>query len=343
MRAQREPHTPPTDGSDIVLVLTRQKGQEIVIGDNVVVRVVQVHGKTARLGIIASKDVPVRRAKPTVARMLPPKRSVAHDRLREEGAQMFLPMVPEILEVVQEELIAAEGAASHCREDACGLFLWARLPAEAEVRPDDIVGSGIAVAAHGATIQVRHHVLRRVCRNGAIMPQVDRCQDIRRVGLAASNDAIAEVTQQLRAAVRLCASVDGFNATLSKITRTTQRQADLQRDLLRRLPHIPSPRRHHARSEIVDRFIRERDPSVFGLLNAVTSLARDERDLGLRWRLEELAGAIACGAVLPPTLDANAASAEIPDAATEVGTPMKAFSERQPASGVAASLRHALT
>jgi hypothetical protein len=41
---------------------------------------------------------------------------------------------------------------------------------------------------------------------------------------------------------------------------------------------------------IVERFTLGRDRSAFGLLNAVTSVARDTRDPETRWRLEELGG-----------------------------------------------------
>lgn len=44
-----------------MLVLSRMPGQEIVIGGDVVVRVLDVHGDKVRLGIVAPKDVSVHR------------------------------------------------------------------------------------------------------------------------------------------------------------------------------------------------------------------------------------------------------------------------------------------
>jgi carbon storage regulator len=44
-----------------VLVLTRKRGEEIVIGDNIRLTVVAVSGNQVRLGITAPPDVPVRR------------------------------------------------------------------------------------------------------------------------------------------------------------------------------------------------------------------------------------------------------------------------------------------
>ena len=44
-----------------MLVLSRQKDQSIIIGDNIEVTIVDVRGDKVRLGITAPKDVPVHR------------------------------------------------------------------------------------------------------------------------------------------------------------------------------------------------------------------------------------------------------------------------------------------
>ena len=44
-----------------MLVLSRQKDESIIIGDNVEVTIVDVRGDKVRLGITAPKDVPVHR------------------------------------------------------------------------------------------------------------------------------------------------------------------------------------------------------------------------------------------------------------------------------------------
>jgi hypothetical protein len=51
--------------------------------------------------------------------------------------------------------------------------------------------------------------------------------------------------------------------------------------------------------QVLDRFFHDGDPTQFGLMNAVTSLARDTRDPDLEWDLEVLGGGIAVGAVPP--------------------------------------------
>jgi hypothetical protein len=52
-------------------------------------------------------------------------------------------------------------------------------------------------------------------------------------------------------------------------------------------------------SAILDKFEEQQGDSLFGLTNAITSVARDESDPGIRWRLEELGGSIP--ATIAPT------------------------------------------
>ncbi len=44
-----------------MLVLTRKRGESIVIDDNVIVTVIEIRGDKVRLGVEAPKEVPVHR------------------------------------------------------------------------------------------------------------------------------------------------------------------------------------------------------------------------------------------------------------------------------------------
>lgn len=44
-----------------MLVLSRQEGEKIVIGDNITVEVCEIRGDKVRLGITAPKEVPIHR------------------------------------------------------------------------------------------------------------------------------------------------------------------------------------------------------------------------------------------------------------------------------------------
>jgi carbon storage regulator len=59
-----------------MLVLSRKSGQRIVIGDEIVVSIVEVRGNTVRLGIEAPRSVPVYREE-VITRVLVPGMSPA--------------------------------------------------------------------------------------------------------------------------------------------------------------------------------------------------------------------------------------------------------------------------
>jgi hypothetical protein len=48
-------------------------------------------------------------------------------------------------------------------------------------------------------------------------------------------------------------------------------------------------------SGVIDQFQKEGDQSQFGLANAITAVARDVQDPGLKWDLEKLGGAVVLG------------------------------------------------
>lgn len=44
-----------------MLVLSRHRGESIIIGDGIVITIVEIRGDKVRLGIVAPKEVPVHR------------------------------------------------------------------------------------------------------------------------------------------------------------------------------------------------------------------------------------------------------------------------------------------
>jgi carbon storage regulator len=69
-----------------MLVLTRKVGEEIIIGDNIRVTVVAIHGNQIRLGFTAPPEVPIRReelaALPPGARPVKPARAEVNGNTR---------------------------------------------------------------------------------------------------------------------------------------------------------------------------------------------------------------------------------------------------------------------
>ncbi len=49
------------EGKRPLLVLSRRQDERIIIGDNIVITIVEIRGDTVRLGIEAPRDIPVHR------------------------------------------------------------------------------------------------------------------------------------------------------------------------------------------------------------------------------------------------------------------------------------------
>ena len=215
------------------------------------------------------------------------------DRFRRSDGALLVPQTQAIVAAVCEEVDLAGGQIADCHDDGRRLFLRATVPIAEEVRPGDIIQEGIAVAAGNAEVKIRHFVYRQVCRNGAVIPQSISGQSFSRVEGDTSSHLVTEILAGIRDAVQQCLNNRVFETVASHIRATSQRQAE--RSLLSFLRRslrtsVQAPR---IRAEILRRFNAEGDKSVFGLMNAVTSTARDESNPEVRWTMEELGGEIA--------------------------------------------------
>ena len=205
---------------------------------------------------------------------------------------LLLPATQDIDATVVEELACLGGTVSDRFDDGRRLFLRAIFPMSDEVRPKDVVEGGIAVRTVGQEIEVCPYLFRQVCRNGAIMPQVVETRRIERVDFAASSDAIEDVNEHLREAMRACSAAEGFAHATRQIrfATTTEVSSDVSTllvfsSLWRAIPA-------DLQDEVMETFLEDDDRSAFGLMNAVTSVARDQDDPEVRWQLEELGGGV---------------------------------------------------
>jgi hypothetical protein len=128
-----------------------------------------------------------------------------------------------------------------------------------------------------------------VCRNGAVIAHALEAWRLEQVEI---RDA-ADLEVELRDAIHACASPAAFEnaAAGMRAARLTDFGSAL---LLLSSPHGAAGLVRRHLPEILRRLEREEDRETgFGLMNAVTSLARDTRDPDERWRLEELGGSLA--------------------------------------------------
>jgi len=197
----------------------------------------------------------------------------------------------EIGAIFAEEVETAGGRVSDQFDDGTRLFLRAVLPDEREVRPGDRLRGGVALRATSEEISVHPYIFRQVCSNGAIRAHAMQSRRLERDGFSPGD--VPEVEPTLREAVRACCLAEAFAGGVDEMRSSLESGMDLA---LTMMPMISRLLKDGAPHEIVDtilgRLFESRDTSRFGLMNAVTSIARDTTDPELRWRLEEVGGGI---------------------------------------------------
>jgi hypothetical protein len=202
------------------------------------------------------------------------------------------PTTQEIRETFAEEMGYLGGEVCDAFHDGTRLFLRGVLPVAVDVRPGDAIRGGVALRTAGPDILVHPYKFRQVCTNGAIRAHALQTRRVGRVEVAPSEWPAREVIADLRDAVQACAAPDAFRDGVDEMRSLLELQADqmlMLGTLVARLGHASA-----VVHQILEQFDRRPDPdrSMFGLMNAVTAVARDTRDPETRWRLEELGGAV---------------------------------------------------
>jgi hypothetical protein len=203
---------------------------------------------------------------------------------------MYLPAAPEILEAFEQEVRDLGGTVRDVYAEGDLLYARAVLRDAIEVRPGDPIHGGVAVRTHDTEILVHPYTYRVVCTNGAISAFAAGSRVVERVEVAAPTSVVEAVLHDLRDAVRASAEPSALRVSVGAMRSAAEREADMLLQLLPVLPHVPPDVRARVLRTIVRRFEAEDDGSTLGLVNAVTSVARDTPDPEMRWRLEALGG-----------------------------------------------------
>jgi len=195
----------------------------------------------------------------------------------------------EIEEIFAEEIAAAGGSVSNTFDDGNRLFMRAILAAECEVKARDHVQGGVAIRATERDIWVHPYVFRQVCQNGAIIAHATETRHLERAEF--ESDPEEAFIAALREAVQACCAQEAFETAADLMRSSVESEVDIALMLMPMLSRLPALAADLLGS-IMDRFFEGRDNSRFGLMNAVTSVARDTRDPELRWQLEKIGGGI---------------------------------------------------
>jgi hypothetical protein len=205
----------------------------------------------------------------------------------------YVPTIQDIHDTFLDEITSLGGSVSGAYNDGKRLFARAVLPEDAEVRPGDAVTAGVAIRVTGPEIVVHPYVFRQVCSNGAIMAQSFQSRHLERTAsseVSVPKLAIVAALGDVRRAIGACATREAFSRAANQMRSATQVQADLELQLLSMLDRMPAGMAGQLLNQIIREFGADADRSAFGLLNAVTAVARETRDPEAAWRLEEFGG-----------------------------------------------------
>ena len=186
--------------------------------------------------------------------------------------------------------IAALGGSMHDRfDDGRSLYLRAVLEPHDEVRRGDVIQAGIALRVVGPSILVNPYTFRLVCSNGAIAMSTDSSRRARRVEIGWAVDVVHGVLDDVRALVRECAQPAEFGAFVERMRSATVVSGNVRSRMAHLIAQLPPGQREAMLRMIMGRFERD-EPTLYGMMNAVTATARDSGDPALRWQLEALGG-----------------------------------------------------
>lgn len=199
-----------------------------------------------------------------------------------------------ILAIFDQEIGTLQGRVTDTFHERGHLFVRALLPNIQPVRPKDKMQAGLALRANDEELWLHPYMFRQVCRNGAIMAQAVESLHVECLGVY----TIEEGTEMLRESIARCAEPAVFTRSLNRVRSAVTSEMD---ELLNLMPYLSKLGKYGMRGflqQILERYSASGERTRFGLMNAVTSVARDISDPDARWRLEELGGAI--GARLLP-------------------------------------------
>ncbi|MHC4616017.1 MAG: hypothetical protein ACYTAU_20925 [Planctomycetota bacterium] len=213
----------------------------------------------------------------------------------------FVPETAAIREAFEQEVADLGGTVTDAFDDGRCLFLRSIFPGPMEVTPGDRVSRGVAPRSRESEILVHPYFFRQVCRNGSIVAQAVQTRRVERHEYATCPGAGEAVLLEVRQAVRECSDAEILAGATDRMRTMTETEADAALSLLPEILKLKPDNASRLVDIILGRFERRPDRSTFGLMNAITSVARDSPNHDTRWRLEEAGGGMLARLIPVPT------------------------------------------
>jgi hypothetical protein len=202
---------------------------------------------------------------------------------------------PKVAAVFAEEIQGFGGTVTDVFDDKGLVFCRSVLPKFMDAGPGDRLEPGVAIRATDSDIMVHPYIFRLICSNGAIMARALQSRQIVRDGWFLDDEAESDLETTLRVAIRQCCQREAYTTPVRKIRSAAHADVDMAIVFSAFMSTHRAAMSRTLMREVLLRYGQSRDRSAYGLLNAVTSVARDSRDPQTKWRLEVLGGEIVYG------------------------------------------------
>jgi hypothetical protein len=146
-----------------------------------------------------------------------------------------------------------------------------------------------------------------VCVNGAVMPFLQGTTRLERIAteeFVGSSTFAGSVVQEVREAIRSCAAPSRLSTAADQMRAMTDVHASVAVTMLVRLI-VARGLPEHVLMAVLESHSSSEDASAFGVVNAVTSVARDTQDPAMRWELESIGGTLVSQAAWLPRAHAR--------------------------------------
>jgi len=209
------------------------------------------------------------------------------------NTMLRLPTLDTILSIFREETALLGGEEYQPFQDGDILIVRSIFSLESDVRPGDTIRAGLGLFASETDIQVYPYTFREVCKNGAVSANTMACHQLLRQETWQADTGEqrdCDIERELREVIKQMAEPALFHEWINNMKASTNFMADLVLMLLPAFDEMDIPPKHLI--DLIRRFYDGDDQSGYGLMNSVTSVARDEPDPENRWKLESIGGQI---------------------------------------------------
>lgn len=207
------------------------------------------------------------------------------------------PGLPQIEDAFSQAVDQSGGSVTDRFEDDGLLILRAVTQKCENIQTGDQLNAGVALMCDGPKIDIHPYIFRQVCRNGAIMPQVIGSESLTR---ETSEFESVFVLNDVRSVVEQSMSHRVFEQHIDNM-----KQAMVGPSRVETVLQLLSMSRadHQILRKVVRSFLGRHDRSGYGVMNAVTAVARETTEPRTKWELEKLGGMIPAWLLEQPGVD----------------------------------------